>query len=188
SPDDANLRRSGTAAATTPPAPAATSRELRSLWLRFFSMRDQALSRFRVILRSSRFSFGSAVSLLTAARKPIRRAARRRAMTPWPAAESTSLRNFLSLASAVAHSVALAAFSFSIWVFVRPNTNRPFLAVSTYVYLGSPGPNAPRGTLSSPRGRPLTLASQTRDTKATVSDTRRSGAAARKGANPLPRR
>src|SRR3954471_9672060 len=46
-------------------------------------------------------------------------------------ADRSSLRNFLSFASAVAKSVALAALSFSTCDFVRLNTRNPFIAFSS---------------------------------------------------------
>jgi len=83
------------------------------LWLRFFSTRPQAFSRFLDILRSSFFSLWSEAILVAAAMKRIRREARRRTMTPWLMSESSSFRNFLFFASAAASSVALAVLSFS---------------------------------------------------------------------------
>src|ERR1700693_4105486 len=104
-------------------------------------MRAHALSTFFVILRSSFFSFGSVLSLVTAARKPIRLAARRRARGAWLAADRTRWPHFLSLASAVAKSVALAALSFSACDFVRLNTRSPFIGFFIR-YLLSVRPNA----------------------------------------------
>ena len=91
--------------------PPMTRSELRSLWLRFFSTRPHAFSRFLVIFSSSLFSFASAPSRVTAATKPMRFEARRFAIVPWPIAEMSCLRNFLSFASEVANSAALTALS-----------------------------------------------------------------------------
>src|SRR6478672_12958008 len=55
-------------------------------------------------------------------------------------ADSSSLRNFLSFASAVAYSVALAALSFSTCDFVRLNTRNPFICF-LFRYLLSVRPN-----------------------------------------------
>src|SRR4051794_6960928 len=64
----------------------------------------------------------------------MRLEARRRAIVPCRMADRSSLRNFLSFASAVAKSVALAALSFSTCDFVRLNTRHPFIAF-LYRYL-----------------------------------------------------
>jgi hypothetical protein len=108
------------AAAAAPPMPT-SRRRLRSLWLRFFSTRDQALSRLSTIFFSSRLSFGSRLSLVARAKKPTLRAARRWAIVPWLIAESSSLRNFLSFASELAKSVALEALSRNAAVLLRLN-------------------------------------------------------------------
>src|SRR6476469_844966 len=55
-------------------------------------------------------------------------------------ADRSSLRNFLSFASAVAYSVALAALSFSTCDFVRLNTRNPFICF-LFRYLLSVRPN-----------------------------------------------
>src|SRR6266540_4648025 len=120
------LRTCGTAATATPAPTPVTKSALRRPLLRFFSTRVHAFWRLSVIWRSSSLSSLSAVSLCATASSPIPRAARLRAITPCPTADSNCLRNLLSWARETASSVPLAAFSLTACVLLRPNIRKSF--------------------------------------------------------------
>src|SRR3954447_15415410 len=134
-------RRLSAAPATAAPPPS-TSIVLRSLWLRFCFRwtRFHACSRFLVIVSSSRRSCLSLARRDAAARKPMRLEARRFAFVPWPIAEISCLRNFLSRESASAKSLLEAARSLTACVLVRPNIPKSFPRGLEELLPRGPGP------------------------------------------------
>ena len=92
---------------------------LQNAWTQVEKKRSHKLRNFLLVFAG----IGAAVA---AAMKRIRRDVRRRTMTPWPIPESSSLRNFLSFASAAASSALLAALSLTAWVLLRPNMRKSF--------------------------------------------------------------